>query len=131
MDLVEETESHVVVGFLLWLFLLGGWSSSSWGSGGSWSSSSELAWVGNEGLDGLGLLEGDIGDGSNSQHVLKSVGQRVGDGSESWVVDGQRDGSDIANSRKETLAELLGGHVQNFWSVEGSIIVNLANDQSI
>merc|ERR1712241_396694 len=70
--LVEETESHVVIGFLLWLFLLllfllfgsGSRGSSTSGSGCSdttsgWDGSQLLAALGNELVDALALQLSD------------------------------------------------------------------------
>merc|ERR1712045_219507 len=89
--LVEETESHVVIGFLLWLFLLllllflssGGSTTGSWGSSGGGSSACAGTNVGDELLDvaaGQSLgeqtgpegLDGDLGGLQDRVDLLTS-----------------------------------------------------------
>merc|ERR1719234_1111081 len=80
-NLVEEAKAHVVI-LLLALLLRwrGGSSCSSRSSsgGGSWSSCGEGAGIGQESLDGLSLLEGDLGGCGDGQQVLHAVDNAVG-----------------------------------------------------
>lgn len=95
----------------------------------SWSSSSELAWVGQVLFELkrhkiklhkhsqishlLGLLESDVGNGGNGQQVLETVGNGVRNGSLGSIADSQRGGGDVADSGLDTSTQVVGGDVQN------------------
>ncbi|GMR33482.1 hypothetical protein PMAYCL1PPCAC_03677, partial [Pristionchus mayeri] len=129
--LIEKTESHVVVGLLLGLLLLrcGGCGGSSCCDGSS--GSSEGSGVGEVGLDLLGLLEGDVGDGRDSEHVLESGGEGVGHGSSRGVLDGKRHGGNVADSLEEAGTELRGGEVEDLRGVDRSVVVDLEDNQTV
>ena len=99
MDLVEEPEAHVVI--LLFALLLGsslGGSSGGSRSGGGGSCHGEGAGVSQELLDGLGLLEGDLGLGGNGEQVLHAVHDAVGHGRDGGVP-GRGEVRDVGGQR--------------------------------
>ncbi|GMT02931.1 hypothetical protein PENTCL1PPCAC_25105, partial [Pristionchus entomophagus] len=130
-DLVEETEAHVVVGLLLGLFLLGCGGSGSSSSSCGGSGHGECAGVGEEGLDLLGLLEGDVGDGRDSEHVLETAGDGVGNGGSRGVLDGKRHGGDVTDSLEEARAELRGGEVEDLRGIDRSVVIDLEDNQAV
>src|SRR5690242_15172635 len=92
-SLVEETEPHFLVGFLLLLLLLlhlGRGSfllSSSSGCCGGRGSGSEGSRVGQHVLDLLGLVEGVRGGQRDGQNVLVTTGDRVRQGGDGRKPD--------------------------------------------
>ncbi|GMR33466.1 hypothetical protein PMAYCL1PPCAC_03660 [Pristionchus mayeri] len=125
--LIERTESHVVVGLLL--LRCGGCGGSSCCDGSS--GSGEGSGVGEVGLDLLGRLEGDVGDGCDSEHVLESGGEGVGHGSSRGVLDGKRHGGNVADSLEEAGTELRGGEVEDLRGVDRSVVVDLEDNQTV
>merc|ERR1719232_2323167 len=105
-SLVKKTESHVIILFLLlFLNLCCGSCRSSLGSSGR-SSSCKLAGVGEELLEHLRLLEGDLSDGSDGQEVLHTIGDAVWSRGNGWVANLQTYGSNIGDSGHELVLDV-------------------------
>merc|ERR1719290_399605 len=121
--LVEKAESHVVILFLLFFH-----RSSSRSSRGS---SGELAWIGQELLDHLSLLEGDVGDGGYRQQILHAVNDGVGHGGQGRVVDGQTDRSHSSDTLHEAGLQVLVSDVEDLRAKHGTSLINLLHNQSI
>jgi len=129
--LVEETETHVIVLLFFLLLDLGGSGSRSGLSSGGRGSSSELAWVSEELLEHLSLLEGDLGDGGDGQEVLHAVGNAVRSRGHGGVTDGKRHSSNIGNSGHELVLDVVIGDVQDGGVEHGSLVVDLLDDQTV
>lgn len=77
-------------------------------------------------LDGSGLLEFNLGDGSNGEQVLESVGDGVGYGSHGGVTHSQREGSYVGHSLQELSTEILWLDVQDSWREDGARVIHLS-----
>merc|ERR1719326_2818819 len=128
---VEETKAHVIILLGLRLGLLG--SSSSWSSFGSsrGGSSCELAGVGQELLQGLRLLEGDVRDGGHGEEVLHAVDDAVGDRGDGRVVDGETHGGNIGHSGHELGLDVIIRDVQDLGVEDGAVFVDLLDEETI
>lgn len=82
-------------------------------------------------LDGGGLLELNLGDSSDGEQVLETVGDGVGRRGHSRVADGQRKCSHIGNTSHELFAEVLWFDVQDGWREDGTGIVDLHENKLI
>jgi len=106
MRLVKETEAHVLLG--LFLLLNGGGSrllgSSSGGNGGS---GGEFLRVLNAVLEFISLRNAVVRVDRDSQEVLVTVGDQVGNGSNGGVTSGQRDGSNLGDRPTKLLIKVL------------------------
>ena len=116
--LIEESETHVIVFILLFLFNLGG-------SGG------ELAGVGQELLELLGLLEGDLRDGGHGQEVLHTVGNAVRSAGHGWVSNLETDGGNVPDSAHEHVLDVVVGDVEDLWAEHGAGVVHLLDDEAV
>lgn len=76
-------------------------------------------------LDGLSLLELNLGDGGDGEQVLESVDNGVRSRGHSWVTNGQRQRSYISNTSHELLAKIFRLDVQDSWREDGAGIVDL------
>merc|ERR1712056_3445 len=119
--LVEETEAHVIVLLLFFLLNLGGSGGRSSSSGGGGRGSSELAGVSQELLEHLRLLEGDLGDGGDSQEVLHTIGNAVRSRSHGWVSNGETHSGNIGDSGHELVLDILISDVQDGGVKHGSL----------
>ena len=148
MDLVEQPEAHVVI-LLLALLLGSSLGSGSGGSrcGGGGSCHGEGAGVSQELLDGLGLLEGDLGLCGNCQQILHAVHDAVGHGRHGGVpgrggvrdageiritnslLDGQRDGSHVPDTGGELLEEVGVRDVQDLGVEDAAAVVHLHEER--
>merc|ERR1719480_612197 len=129
--LVEETETHVIVLLLFFLLDLGGRGGGSSSSSGGRGSSCELAGGGEELLEHLSLLEGDLGDGGDGQEVLHAVGDAVRSRGHGGVTDGETYSGDIGDSGHELVLDVLIGDVQDGGVEHRSLIVDLLDDQTV
>merc|ERR1719504_149782 len=108
-----------------------GCSSRSSSSGGSWSSCSEGAGIGQEGLDGLGLLEGDLSGRGDGEQVLHAVDNAVRHRGHVGVVDGQGHGSNISHSRGKLGEQVSVSDVKDFGVEDAAAVVHLGDDQTV
>lgn len=76
-------------------------------------------------LDGVGFLELNLGDGSDSQEVLESVGNGVRGRSHSRVSNSQREGGNIGYSLLELGTQVLGLDVKDSRSKDGARVIDL------
>merc|ERR1719251_423692 len=129
--LVEETEAHVIVLLLFFLLNLGGSGGRSSSGGGGGRGSSELAGVSQELLKHLSLLEGDLGDGSDGQEVLHTVGNAVRSRSYCGVSNGETHSGHIGDSGHELVLDILVGDVQDGGVEHGSLVVHLLDNQTV
>mmetsp|Transcript_23398 Transcript_23398/g.49911 ORF Transcript_23398/g.49911 Transcript_23398/m.49911 type:complete len:352 (-) Transcript_23398:142-1197(-) len=127
--LVEEGESHVVVRFLLRLFLgfllgLGG---------GSWGGRSEGRGVGEHLLDLFGEVEGDfeLGTNGDGKDLLVSVDDAVRHRGHGWHAGLEGDGGDSAESSGEAGHEVVVGDLQNLWAVDRAVLKDVLEDKSV
>merc|ERR1712111_131951 len=118
--LVKKTESHVIILFLLFFLNLC-----------CRSCSSKLAGVGEELLEHLSLLEGDLGDGSDGQEVLHTIGDAVRSRGNGWVANLQTYGSNIGDSGHELVLDVIISDVQDLGAEHGSLIIDLLDNQSV
>merc|ERR1712235_110398 len=130
--LIEETETHVIIFILFFLFNLGGCGGSSIGGGSSnGGSGGELAWVGQELLELLGLLEGDLRDGGHGQEVLHTVGDAVRSAGYGWVSNLETDGGNVPNSAHEHVLDVVVGDVKDLGAEHGAGVVDLLDDEAV
>ena len=137
LRLVEETEAHVAVLLLallllfdlLLLLLLD--LLLLLGRCGGRGRSSELARILEELLEGLGLLELDVGGGGDGQQVLESVGDGVRRRRHGRVADLQRDGGNVGHAAHELGAQVLGLDVQNVRAEDAAAVVHLLDGQAV
>lgn len=130
MRLVKETEAHVLLG--LFLLLNGGGSrllgSSSGGNGGS---GGEFLGVLNAVLEFLSLGNAVVRVDRDSQEVLVTVGDQVGNGSNGGVTSGQRDGSNLGDSTNKVADQSALLNVKNGGWEAGALIVDLNNTHTV
>ena len=130
--LIEETETHVIVFILLFLFNLGGCGGSSiGGSGSNRGSGGELAGVGQELLELLGLLEGDLRDGGHGQEVLHAVGDAVRSAGHGWVSNLETDGGNVPDSAHEHVLDVVIGDVKDLGAEDGARVIDLLDDKTV
>lgn len=82
-------------------------------------------------LDGLSLLELNLGDGGDGEQIPETVGDGVGRGSHSWVADSQRQSSYVGNTSQELITKVLGFDVQDGWGEDGARIVDLNRNKLV
>merc|ERR1740116_475484 len=132
--LVEEAKAHVVILLLALLLRRRGGlscSGSRSSSSGSWSSCGKGAGVGQESLDGLSLLEGDLGGRGNGQQVLHAVDDAVRHRCHVGIVDGQGQSSNVSHTRGELGKQVSVGDVQDFRVKHTAAVVHLGDDQTV
>jgi len=141
-DLIEESEAHVVVGFLVRLILGGGLGllrGRSGGSGGRFSSgrrggsgqSGEFLRIGQHVLDLFGLLEGVIRLHGNGQQISESVGNHVRNGSRSRVADAETSHGDDGSALDEFGTNIFIGDIQHGRVEDGTTVVHLKDLQTV
>src|SRR5690554_1012030 len=117
--------------------LLDSLHSSSWGIASGTcssraSSNRESRWVLDEGLVWLSLFEGEVLQLHGDRHKgLEGVGDGVWERRLGWVAQLQGDGSDLGHSIEESAAEHLRGDVKHGSTEEGSVVVDLVDDQTV
>jgi hypothetical protein len=130
MRLIKETEAHIFLRLLLILNSSGSGLLSS-GSGSSRGSRSKLLGVLNAVLEVLGLGNAVVRVDGDSQKVSVTVSDQVGNGSKGGVTSGQRDGSNLGDTRDEVGKQSLLLNVKDGRREAGTLIVDLDKSHTV
>merc|ERR1719412_1464311 len=115
--LTEEVETHVVIRLLFRLLHLGG--------------RGEGRGVGQVGLQLLGSLEGDFGDGCEAHQVLEAVDHRVRGGGHGGVADLQAHSSHVGDTLHEGSLEVIVSDVEDLGVEDGAVVVDVLDHQAV
>jgi len=77
------------------------------------------------------LLEGKTSFQSNRSNVLESVDDHMRNGEGVGLSDFQGDGSDLVSMRSEFIANIIGAHVEDFRSEDGTIIEDVLDFHTV